>query len=163
MLLCGCDALFGLQHVDRVDANNEDADGPPITTCYGTGMLHDVCVDTTDPVLVLTPMIDTTNDDRCVKVLQADGPVLCVMGANRIVVNAAVGVSGARPLVLIAATTIEVSELLDVSSKRAIQTGAASQGGCSSAAGSSGGMGAGGGAGGTFGFPGGNGGAGQQV
>lgn len=161
MLLAGCDRLFGLSRLTYDDTVDAALDVPADAPCLGTGMLTDLCITMPAPIVALSSAIDTTTDARCRVRSQASGPDLCVIEGATIIVNEHVQVTGDRPLVLVAASTVEITATLDASSKLGERKGAGSQGGCASAGGANGLAGAGGGAGGTFGFPGGPGGAGQ--
>lgn len=162
-LLGGCDKLFGLSVVSDDTTIDAASDGAPVDApCLGQGILTALCVASPQPMIMLTSAIDTSSDPRCRQVRQDNGPELCVLDANDIVVSEVVTVTGTRPLVLLATNTIEIANALDVSSRRGIRVGAAAQPACTSGNGTIGQQGAGGGAGGTFGFVGGTGGAGQS-
>jgi hypothetical protein len=157
VLLAGCDLIFSVDHIDRVDASIA-RDVTPDATCLGVGLLN-LCAEGGGQVGITTA-INTTIDGRCRKVPQDNGPPLCVIDGERIAVSEYVQVTGESPLVLLATSTIEITAQLDVSS-RATRIGAAAQLGCASGVGTNGSAGGGGGGGGTYGFIGGGGGAGQ--
>ncbi len=160
LLLGGCDRLFGLSRLTYDDTVDAALDAPTDALCLGTGMLTEMCITLPAPILAIGSPIDTNSDTRCRVHSQAKGPDLCVIEGDVILVGEPVQVTGDRPLVLLAATTIEIAAPLDASSKLGVRTGAGAQASCAGGAGSNGPAGAGGGAGGTFGFPGGTGGAG---
>jgi hypothetical protein len=86
-------------------------------TCYGTGLVM-VCVPAPPTnALALTGPIDTAGDPRCDATIVA----ACTMIAGSITIDSAVVATGARPLVLVAATTVTIGAggTLDVSSHRA--------------------------------------------
>ena len=141
------------------DAPRGDAaipgDGSAAATCYGT--FSQVCLAgaPTRVTLALDTPIDTDSDGRCEPSIAAS----CVMFAGAIAVTADVAVTGARPLVLLAATTLGVGSggTLDASSHDTTRGAAANATSCTSPGVGTGGNGAlggtagGGGAGGTFG------------
>lgn len=164
-MLGGCDQLFGLTHLAE-DAGSATDGPPPDAACPGVGMLSNLCVESSSSV-TLTAALDTTDDVRCREIPQVDGPALCVIDGASIVVSEHVQVTGTRPLVLLAATIVEIQQPLDASSKLGVRTGAGAaacaSGNGAAGSGTGGGVGAGGGAGGTFGHMGGPGGAGQAT
>ena len=132
--------------------------------CYGT-LVH-VCFTSapTGTVLPLSPL-NTGNDAACTLIYaQSDGVEVCVIAADTIMVTGDLTATGPRPLVLVAATRITVSGMVDVSSTgMPSRRGAGSQGlACTnSSAGTNDRGGGGGGGGGTFSTRGGTGGIGD--
>src|SRR5262249_17808428 len=99
----------------------------------------------------LSGALNTDVDSRCQVMSQPMGPDVCVVAGTSVTVGAVRAV-GTRPLVIIASTTITVTEILDVSSNGGIAGAGANDAACvlGGAAGNSN-NGAGGGAGGSFG------------
>jgi hypothetical protein len=161
-ILGGCDKLFGLSRVSDDTALDAPSDLATIDApCLGQGILTALCLESPQPTINLTSAIDTSSDPRCRKVPQDSGPELCVLDAHDIVVSELVMVTGTRPLVLLAENSVEITSVLDASSRRGMRTGAGAQM-CASGNGANGLNGAGGGGGGSFGFSGGAGGSGQS-
>ena len=106
LVASGCNAILGIDDLTlKQDAVVADAavDAPAI--CYGTlvpGCFPAVPTGT----LTLGGMLDTANDVRC-----SMGPN-CVIGADSITVDT-LAVTGPRPLVLVAVTTLTVANQLD--------------------------------------------------
>lgn len=162
LMLTGCDALFGLDHLSAVGGHDAAVDSAPLDApCLGIGMLSGLCIEAPVETLLLTSGIDTSSDPRCRILAQDDSFDLCALEAETITVTEYVTVTGERPLVLVATRSIEITAPLDASSKRGTRTGAGAQMTCAGGAGTNGITGAGGGAGGTFGYAGGPGGAGE--
>jgi len=132
--------------------------------CFGSGIAKP-CVPTV-PLgsLMLTGDLNTDTDGRCISVDQpVQGPKLCVLAGERIVVTGPVHATGSRPLVLVANETITVSAMLDARSVRTETVPGAGASSCASPFGlSEGGIGAGG-AGGSFQGSGGAGGSASSV
>ncbi len=132
--------------------------------CYGT-LVH-VCF-TSAPTGTVSPLspLNTGNDAACTLIYaQSDGVEVCVIAADTITVTGELTATGPRPLVLVAATMINVGGTIDVSSKAMpSRRGAGSQGlACTnSSAGTNDRGGGGGGGGGTFSTRGGTGGTGD--
>ncbi|HEY5947757.1 MAG TPA: hypothetical protein VIV40_19790, partial [Kofleriaceae bacterium] len=158
---CGGSAL-------SADAN----DGPSGDTCFGVGLVHDVCLmpaPTLDVMIAGDRTINTATvgSGNCDSIIaQAGGPSLCVLAGKTIdVANAArlFGI-GPNPLVLVATDTITVNGTIDVASRLTTLTpGAGADTTCASDPGVNGGNGAGGGgAGGSFGGRGADGGNGNS-
>jgi hypothetical protein len=161
-LLGGCDKLFGLARVNDT-AIDAPVDGAPIDAlCLGQGILAGLCLESPPPMVNLTSAIDTSSDPKCRVVQLSTAPELCVIEAIDITVSETVIVTGARPLVLLAANNVEIANALDASSRRTLRVGAGAQTSCRGGNGMDGGQAGGGGAGGTFGYPGGPGGTGQS-
>jgi hypothetical protein len=133
--------------------------GPDATLCFGS--FEHLCF-TTPPTgdVALSGAIDTATDARCVTMTGAGGE-LCVIGGSQIEVTGTVAVSGARPLVLIATTSLTVSGTLDASSVVGGAVGAGANSAACTAATAPVSAKGGGGAGGSFGNSGGNGGKAQ--
>ncbi len=133
-------------------------------TCYGdpAGLVRPCFAPSNLPTgaVSLPAAIDTTNDPLCsTTVINTAG--VCVIAADTITVSATSLVTGTRPLVLVAVTTMQLDATIDVGSDR----GAATRGAASNDAGCDGGTAAtntggqgGGGGGGSFGTKGGDGG-----
>jgi hypothetical protein len=137
-------------------------DGVP---CFGGG-LATVCFTTPPPetLHVTTPTtIATDTDGNCTFVWpQASGLSLCVLAATTIAIDAPVTATGMRPLALVAADTLAVNQVVDVSSHPGVHGAGANAAGCvapNQPEGDTGG--GGGGAGGSFGGIGGDGGVGD--
>lgn len=181
LLLAGCDRVFGLKSRDASgmadvpgaeagDAGDDDLcfghSGPSMSGLFVT-CLAAAPPETLPPALEIS--IDTGSGARmgdCQSVVsQADpgGTEVCVIAATTIDLDGALVVRGARPLVLIAVRTLNVSGPIDVSShRRPIDAigGGASFNTCSGIAqnGENGTPGGAGGAGGSFATKGGDGG-----
>jgi hypothetical protein len=148
----------------------DDAPGDGGASCFGTGLLANLClaqapagtVAFTADVTIDTATVGTGNCGAIVA--QPGGPSLCVVAADSISVAAKVRAQGPNPLVLIANTTIDISGALRVDSDRGGVIGAGAQTTCSSGDGANGMQGAGGGGGGgSFGTAGGDGGKGENT
>jgi hypothetical protein len=131
-------------------------DAPPGHVCYGTGPGMVCFAQPPTGTQTIATAIDT---DGAMCSTAVDGtPPGCVIAADSIQITGTVAVTGSKPLVLVAVTTLDVQGALDASSHRtpAAQVGAAADfAGCD--AGTAPGT-HGGGAGGSFGGAGGNGG-----
>jgi hypothetical protein len=128
--------------------------------CFGTGIARP-CVPAVPPgPLMLSGIIDTDRDARCIHVDQpVQGPTLCVIAGEQIVVSGPVHAVGTRPLVLVASETITVNFMLDARTLRTEAVTGAGASSCPTPTGlGEGGVGAGG-AGGSFQESGGAGGA----
>jgi hypothetical protein len=148
-------------------------DAPPDAPDAMTGTVGDVCYGTlvhvcfpSAPTGAVTPVsFNTGTDAACTLIYaQSDGEEVCVIAADTITIGGDLTVTGPRPLVLVAATTITVTGTIDVSSTTMpSRRGAGSQGlACTlSAAGANDRGGGGGGGGGTFSTRGGTGGTGD--
>ncbi len=148
-LTCGTSGLCSVGGHACPGDQDAGLDGPEI--CFGTDIARP-CVPAVPPgSLMLSGVIHTDTDARCVRVDQpAQGPSLCVIAGEQIVVGGPVDAIGARPLVLVASKTITVSAMLDARSIRGEVTTGAGASSCPTPSGlSEGGMGAGG-AGGSF-------------
>jgi hypothetical protein len=118
LALGGCDAVFGL---DAPKLHDASGGGGADASCakigkYGEGgagwFLTCVPADTDDVVLDL-PIVDTSIDARC-----GDDPMQCTIVARTLTIPSDVQVVGNRPLVLVAAVSITIDAVLDVSSSR---------------------------------------------
>lgn len=169
LLASGCSSILGID-----DLSLRDAGGPPDQPvdalgafCYGTFVK--ACFDQEPAMAVmLSGTLDTTSDPRCVTIPQTNGDPICAIAGTTITVDASTIVSGSRPLMLIASTTIMVANRLDVSSaiSRAPLGPGANSSLCAPAVNGSSTTamaGAGGAAGGSFATPGGGGGAGHAT
>jgi hypothetical protein len=163
--------------VDTPDGPGDDGGPPPDGSPSGNGVCYgpsgwQVCLDgkATGPVQ-LQGTLDTDKSDAknpCSKnqpsSWTSSQPAACIIAGDTVTI-ASLSVTGSRPLVLVAQTSITVTGLLDVASHRdtgAVGAGAASSADCKPF-GSAPGMGppGGGGAGGGFMVPGGDGGPGN--
>jgi len=162
----GCRQLFGLDPpIVAADAPVVDAPIDTAITCYGTGLVTYCPQLTPTQSVVLSGTLDTDGDPRCV--IDKGN---CVIAGASIAIDATFRAEGARPIVLVAVTTIDITATLDVGSHREFigfapvdHVGAGEGSGtCGSAtpATNDASVGAGGGAGGSFGGRGGGGGAG---
>src|ERR1043165_5771168 len=124
-LCAGCSSLLGFEDFHTVTGQG-DASMPADATdamqdasdlCYGA--LSPICLGAqpTGSLTLDTP-INTGTDSRCPVIAQAAGPALCVLASGVIAVNGNVTVTGTRPLVLLAQTSITITGTLDASSKR---------------------------------------------
>jgi hypothetical protein len=165
--MSGCSALLGIDNFETagtVDAATDGIDGAldgvDAPSCFGT--LSPICFASPPTGSVLIDgAFDTSTDSRCDVRNQPNGqPQLCVIAGGTILVSTTV-VTGSRPLVLVAAIQIDMSVLLDASSRRGGVTGAgADDPACSAASGTNASNGGGGAAGGGLGAAGGAGGLG---
>ncbi|MDB4960227.1 MAG: retention module-containing protein [Myxococcales bacterium] len=138
--------------------------------CQGTGAFA-VCYDAgPTAAVVLTNTINTTSSSLCgaqpVGWSAQGQPAACVIVGTSITMPASTTVTGARPLVLAATTAINISGILDVSSRLGGSAGPASPSGSCRAfpqAPEGGDGGGAGGAGGSFMSKGGNGGVGASI
>jgi hypothetical protein len=139
-----------------------DAHAAPVDSdaCYGSGGLFTACF-AAPPSSSLsidsnkTTKLDTDGSD-CVVMHQAGGPDVCVIAASTISINSDLRATGSRPLVLVAATTLELGATIDVSTHDGNDGAGADPTACGTAgAGMANNSGGGGGAGGTFGGKGG--------
>jgi hypothetical protein len=128
-------------------------------TCYGTGLVTACFAAAPTGTKTLTNDIDTGTSSECDN--DPRNAAWCVIAGASISVPTTVRVTGTRPLVLVATGTITIAGLLDASSKRAGQLGAAANPGACNA-GTAPGTG-GGGAGGSRGNKGGDGGGGLNA
>jgi hypothetical protein len=131
-------------------------DAPPGDVCYGTGP-GKVCFAQPPTGSQTISIVVDTDGAMCSTVVDGTPPG-CVIAADSIQITGPVAVTGSKPLVLVAVTTLDVQGALDASSHRtpAAQIGAGADfAGCD--AGTPPGT-HGGGAGGSFGGAGGNGG-----
>jgi hypothetical protein len=107
--MTGCNAILGIDDLSLRDAAvmaDGTVDAPAV--CYGT--LAPGCFPAVPTgALTLTGMLDTGNDSRC-----SMGPS-CVIGADSIIVDM-LNVTGPRPLVLVAVTTLTIANKVDASS-----------------------------------------------
>ncbi len=154
--LSGCHAFLGIDDFQTapdagVDTSSDaEIDAPSDSlTCLGT--LKSICF-TMPPSgdLVLAGTIDTSTDARCANYPQSGGADLCVIAGATITVGT-VRVTGAKPLVLAAMTTISVTVQLDASSIGVDVGGGANGAGCTVTTGQAQISGGGGGGGGGFG------------
>ena len=149
----------------------DGGDGPPIDmlgnesvagrVCYGT--FPEVCL----PAAPTTPLdvmaattIDTDDPSACATTVDGTAAGMCVVAGSSVTIAATLRAIGAKPLVIVSASTLMVSGTIDVSSKRGMPGGAGRNfAGCVDGTdpGDSGG-----GQGGSFRGPGGNGGTGGQ-
>jgi hypothetical protein len=167
----GCNSLLGIDELTPIDASGSDEiDAAPIDSPPGS-----ICAMLVDPVICFTPLptdpimiegVNTDTDPRCVVSTQNGGSSICAILGGTITIPATGAIiSGARPLLLVATTTITVDGILDASSEDGtsrIGPGANPvPGQCGPALSAGGGNdGGGGGAGGSFSTKGGNGGKG---
>ncbi|MEJ7603437.1 MAG: hypothetical protein WKG01_36460 [Kofleriaceae bacterium] len=174
-LLLGCSFKPGQMSGDddpidaRPDTPPDVPDGPP---CFGTGAFRVCLTDVTPaPALTLPSTINTATEELCLDDVpptfwagSSAQPESCVIVAESITVATTV-VTGARPLVLVATTSLTVTGTLDLSSKQGVaDLGPAANGNCTAPDPLPGGStGGGGGPGGSFQIVGGNGGAGADA
>ena len=164
------DAPLGTDGTTPADDATTRVDAAPTadaTMCFGTGLLR-ICLDAlpTGGVTLLGTI--ATDGAACTQlVAQASGPMLCVIAGTTINGPGATVVTGTRPLVLVAISTLSISGTLDLSSNTA-RTGAGAnfapicnQATYTAGSGEDDGGGGGGGAGGGFGTPGATGGLGD--
>ncbi|HEY5946619.1 MAG TPA: hypothetical protein VIV40_14050 [Kofleriaceae bacterium] len=142
------------------------SDATAYDACYGSGLFH-TCLTAPPPSMFASgSTLDTSTSTACALVAQTDGPTVCLIAAQAIVIDDNVSVIGSYPLVLLGTDTIAVNGAIDVSSHRssAVVGAGANWSGCNmpTAAGPNTG-GAGGGAGGSFGSIGGAGGEGNNT
>jgi hypothetical protein len=175
--LTGCRQLFGIDSTEvDVDADPAAPDAPPgpdatpgpdgppgpdARACFGTG-LEVVCLaqPPASPVVLPTMLVDTDSSPWCATVVSATTPACVIAGAG-VQITGRVRAVGARPLVVIAVETLQISVAggIDVASPRGDVPGAAASGAtCPIGAAT----GSGGGAGGSFGDQGGDGGDGAE-
>ena len=167
--LTGCRELLGL---DDPTPGSTDAPGPDATlTCFGHSG-WEICTDSIPAAIPgLSGVFDTDSDARCMSPQHAnwttaDQPAACIVVAAQITTYATTFVTGSRPLVLIAQTsiTIPTGTLLDGASHHGSASGPAALGAsCPSFATTPGNAitGGGGGAGASFGSLGASGGGGN--
>ena len=158
---------------DAADAPIDSPDAPAGFACYGTGMVKDICFPqppTTALVVSNNVIVDTAmvGGANCTTIVaQNGGPSLCVIAKQSITIGlgATLSATGANPLVLIAAGSIDITGTLDVSSHRSGNVvGAGARSTCTSGNGNNANAppaGGGGGAGGSFKGAGANGGQGR--
>ena len=167
LVLCtGCHSLLGIDDFHTVDAGTASDDGPSeidaslvdAQLCYGT--LTRVCLPSAPTsTVIIAGTLDTSSDPRCTVIEDDDAGFLCVIAGGNISVEAT-DVTGTRPLVLVAAGSITLEDVLDAGSRRAPRKlgPAARSVACSGTQMGAGGTSGGGGAGGSFGSLGGGGG-----
>lgn len=110
------------------DAPGELTDGvlPDATTCVGAGLLALCPAQPIAEALTLTTStIDTDTSPLCGG-YTGSLDALCVIAADRLVVLGDVGVTGSRPLVLLAISSLDITGLVDAASHRGGQVGPAS-------------------------------------
>lgn len=128
-LLIGCSFTHGDYAITADDASvdldaplvDARADTPPEAVCFGSGLFVDCYPSGLAPTGSYTPTgtIDTGNPATCTRVVaQSGGPELCLRTAGTISIASYVRARGPRPLVLLAADTIEIAGagVLDASS-----------------------------------------------
>lgn len=157
----------------NVDGSTTNTDGKPAPSCFGTGVVRDVCnlnvsadVDVAADRVINTAMVGAPNCDAIIA-QPSGGPSMCVVAAGNfnIATGAKLSATGANPLLLVAANSFTIAGTLDVAShitSNVIGPGASTTCGNGTAGGTGGnpdGAG-GGGAGGSFGTSGANGGVG---
>jgi hypothetical protein len=157
--------------IDDIDGPPSDArvDTPPNSVCFGSGLYVECFPTGTEPSndeTLAAGQLDTTTPSTCTRVIpQGNGPELCLRMAGTFTVSGYIRFRGARPLVLLATTTITVlpEGTLDVSSFRNDVGAGGNTGECAAAIAGLPNLslsltaGAGGGGGAGFGTPGGNG------
>jgi hypothetical protein len=123
--LAGCrQVLGGFAELPDASGGADPSDGkidPPDDdpTCFGTAIVEICLADTpTEPVDLTTQTIDSDTSPACVVYTSATDTIACVIAATALTVSGTVVATGSRPLVLVAATTIEVTGTIDVSSQR---------------------------------------------
>ena len=164
--LTGCRFYLPAETLEDAATGSIDAgiDTPAGSICFGVGLVKPCFPTAPTGIVTLPSSLDTSTSPLCsTTATAADG--FCVIAGETIRVETAVGVIGAKPLVLVATMEIEISATLDAASHRGntapnyttTQIGAGSDpaGGCN--AGTAPGISSGG-AGGTLGAFGGNGG-----
>jgi hypothetical protein len=160
--LVGCDRIFEVTSVAgddaRIDVGDSAIDMVDAPACYGSPQgLFQYCPDA--PLvedIALTGDLFTSSDPRCIDYVQPSGFHVCLIAARSIAIAQPLKAHGSRSLVLVAATTIVISALVDVTSTLN-EPGAGYQTGCGTAGpGGDTAGGGGGGAGGSFGFVGGS-------
>lgn len=126
----GCNQLLGIDDLTRIDGGGgavdaapiDSFDSPPAMTCAmliapakcfpsATGM----------GAVTIVGAVNTSagagGDSRCVSVLLSTGPELCaIIGDTIAVPSSGATITGTRPLLLLASTTITVTGVLDASS-----------------------------------------------
>jgi hypothetical protein len=156
--LAGCERVLGIDHFGVADGG-APADTPPDGPICFTGLVKS-CLQPTMTSVEIFGSIDTSSDARCAMFTQTNGPELCIISGDTVTVSGATTVVGARPLVLEAATTLQVDATLDASTVTGGQIGAAAQAiSCASDAP----LGKNGAGGGSFGSVGGDGGTGSPA
>jgi len=167
LLLCACRLNFD----ERASGDGGiDGDAPVLADasvdvapgCFGVAPLAICPPGTPSGNRSLVPSLNTDTDCDFVEA-QMTGPPMCVVAADRIAINVGVTVvvSGSRPLVLLAGTSLQIAGTLDVASHHAGPRGPGTNGMCASpGGGASATSGGGGGGAGGMGTRGGNGGAG---
>ena len=159
--------------VSDIDSGTNDARADTAPGCYGTGIVHDVCLmpaPTLDVMVAGDRTINTATvgNGHCDSIMaQPGGASLCMITGRTITITTGarlIGV-GPNPLVLVASDKITVTGAIDVASRIAsVNPGAGADTTCGSPAGNAAtqtdGAG-GGGAGGSLGTRGGNGGTGR--
>ena len=157
--LTGCSSLFGLDDPKLIDAAGEDS---AKQLCLGEGEFR-ICAPQPTKEVTLTTVLST--DTGCDLVVPSNGQQLCVVTGTTIrIAGDPTHPWGSRPLVLFASASIEISGLLDASSRTTNQItgpGAAAAPCPTLQPGSTSVNGSGGGAGGSFGGNGGTGGGGD--
>jgi len=96
-------------------------DAPDARFCFGSGFVRVCLVDPPSAVLVLGAdmTLDTDSSPLC---SASDHPDLCVVAGTVVAVSGALRATGARPLVLLSASTLQVSGSVDVASRRSDAT-----------------------------------------
>ena len=133
-LMPGCRQVFGIDPPRLAgDAAADSADGPvgppaDASYCYGPSTFL-MCFDTPPTgSLDLTTTIDTGKLMTCAATLPASWtaagqPDVCLLAYNDITIATGIRAKGTRPLVLLAAATINVSATLDASSQNSNNPG----------------------------------------
>jgi hypothetical protein len=121
-MLAGCNQILGIGTFELGDGGGRGDDGggdsPDAAPLCG-GTLASICVPgPTGPLDLQTDPFDTASDPRCTVVTQTTGPELCVVAGTSVTISGTTHVIGARPLVVIAASTLTIAGTLDASSVR---------------------------------------------
>jgi hypothetical protein len=175
VVLAGCNGLLGLHDFtpsgDGGGGGSSDggvATGDSMVCVGNAGGMITVCLDATRATTPATVMgtIDTDSCATGTTLSQAGGalPELCVIAGTTVTLAGATTVTGARPLVLVAVTHLEIDSKLDASAKldagdSGSDSGPAEDPACHTVPGSAKGTAGAGGGGGSFGTTGGDGGA----
>jgi hypothetical protein len=156
----GCSQILGIGDIAIVQ-NDAAVGGEPGAECFGHGLVT-LCPKNGVAGSITLADVNTDTDMRCENLGQPTGPEVCLIAAQDITVSSDANVTGSRPLVLAARTTITINATFDASSTKGHTPGAGSnETTCAAGPGANDQTNGGsGGAGGTFGGKGGNGGSG---
>ncbi len=106
------DAAVDAEIVDGRHDAFDFMDAPAGSACYGQGFIKACFASAPTGAITIDSAVNTDTDARC----GASSSATCEIVAGSIVVSGTTTVTGSRPLVLVAATTIDVNATLDASS-----------------------------------------------